>query len=169
MGHIEQHLRAELASNDGALDAGELEGIAFGAYASAGLSHLLEDELPPPAALALRLGLRVRAGDPPGGSPVVLVGSTIVHRAGLRRRELGLGVLHETSHALFARSGARHTHADVVALTLVLALPHAALRSARLAGELEPAALLERQRYAPRWALVARVEQAIESLGIEAA
>lgn len=156
-GDIEEHLRAE-GQAGGLLSPDELEGYATEAYRAAGLAHTLEYELPSPLVLLGRLGLSVRAGHPPEGAHAVWQGTTIVvptiHLA--EQREHGGALLHEGGHYLLRR--ARHTHADVIQLTLCLAAPWATVRAAVRAGALAPEALMLRQRFAPQWLLEWRCE-----------
>lgn len=72
------------------------------------------------------------------------------------KREHGGALLHEGGHYLLRR--ARHTHADVIQLTLCLAAPWATVRAAVRAGALAPEALMLRQRFAPQWLLEWRCE-----------
>ena len=72
---IEQHLRRELEAGVCTLDVFELEAVALCAYAFH--AHALSGELPSPRALATRVGLTVRPGALPPGTPGMLVGRTI--------------------------------------------------------------------------------------------
>ena len=165
---IEQHLRRELASGACTLDVLTLEGFALWAYVAARRVHTLHAELADPRTLAHGLGLETRVGPVPSGTPAILVERTIVHRLA-SGQTLGLVVLHEVAHWLLR--GRAHTHADVVALTLCLAVPDAALRSALKHCELSSEGLLMRQRHVPGWALEIRLSLATPQLreGNEAA
>lgn len=166
MSEIEQHLRRELACTC-TLDVLELEGLALHAYACAAGAHVLHGELPSPRELAKGLGLCTRPGPLPPGTPGALVDRTIIYCTRSRARELV--ILHEVSHHLLRSR--EHTHADVVALTLVLALPDPVLRSALAAGELSTDGCAARQPWVPRWAIDLRILVAARQLscGVDAA
>lgn len=155
---IEQHLRRELEAGVCTLDVFELEAVALCAYAFH--AHALSGELPSPRALATRVGLTVRPGALPPGTPGMLVGRTIVYCA--RTRARGLVILHELAHYLLRDR--QHSHGDVVALTLVLALPDPVLRSALNAWELSTDACVARQPWVPRWAIEERIVLAAPQL-----
>lgn len=134
------------------------EGYATEAYRAAGLAHTLEYELPSPLVLLRRWGLTTRIGRPPAGAHALWQQNTIVLPPASERnaREHGLIGLHEGAHYLLRR--AQHTHADVIQLTLCLAVPWPAVRAAARAGALTETALSLRQRHVPLWALAWRIE-----------
>lgn len=91
----------------------------------------------------------------------VAVDPDVVHpvlgsRPGAHEARARRALLHEGGHYLLRR--ARHTHADVIQLTLCLAAPWATVRAAVRAGALAPEALMLRQRFAPQWLLEWRCE-----------
>ena len=133
-------------------------GYATEAYRRTGLAHTLEYELPSPMILLRRLGLDVRLGKPPSGQHAAWQGRTVVLPTARDKdaREHGGAALHEGCHHLL--HGTQHTHADVIQLTLCLAVPWATVRAAVRAGALTPEALSHRQRHAPLWLLEWRCE-----------
>jgi len=165
-GAIQQHLEAEGRSGTGLLTRDEIEGHATEAYRRARLAHALAYELPTPHALARRLSILVRTAQPPGGVMAARVGDAIVVAPMSRadRRELCGALFHEICHDLLKRT--RHTHEDVIHLTLALVAPWETLRACAAAGELSAKALSTHyQPHAPLWLLQWRVGVAAELFG----
>lgn len=148
--------RLELRSGDRLCDAATLAGIAIGARLVA------EDRSA--RGLARAAGLEV-AHEPglPASVPALLVGLVILLRRRTDARRETLAILHELAHYLLARAEPLHTHADVWALTLLLAAPPAALSALAVAGVPLDADHLAWELTLPRWAAEERLVLSLSS------
>lgn len=101
-----------------------IEGLAEHVHELAGLGH----PFVPGELLALRLGYLVlaRSGDGCGGG--ALLADVLFVRPSADPHRQTLRELHELSHRLLEQHHGDHSHADVWALTLALAVPRSAFR-----------------------------------------
>lgn len=142
--------RAELRSGERLCDAHELAGIAVGA-------RLVAEERSA-RGLARAAGLEVAyEASLPAAVPALLVGLVILLRRRTDARRETLAILHELAHHLLARAATLHTHADVWALTLLLATPPAALSRLLAHGAPLDADQLAWEATLPRWAAEERL------------
>jgi len=148
-----------LSVYEGHMAVADLEGIAAAAWAAGRLCRSLAD----PRWLLRRWGIRMRPGRPAGTAYAQLlrrlrldrdgrpfVAYCVIYRATLRRRPLGLALLHEIAHRLLDPYD--HNERDVWALTLMLAFPLDELRAVEAEGW-TVRALQRHQLFVDTWAL----------------
>ena len=122
-------------------DPADIEGLAEDTHVRA----FAEVYFPTPRVIAERLGYTITDEHRGGCGQASLFGDELFVRPSADRKRLGLRILHELAHDLMDRHYPRHSHADVWALTLALALPRSLRR-------LHPL-----QVHVPRWAVALRL------------
>lgn len=137
--------RAELATA-WHVDAGHIEGLARETHAEAHLPDPFDGQSG--EAIALALGYLVLRNPAAACGAACLLPGLLSARPSPCDRVWNLRVLHEVAHALLRAHHPHHTHADVWALTLALAVPRGHLQRAGDA------------RHVPAWALRLRRQTA---------
>lgn len=137
--HAREHVLHELRQ-DWTVDSRKLEGLADAAHAKA------EPPFPFVPGLMLAVGNEFAVEDHHGcGCGISGLHPYILHvKRSADAQKYTLRILHELAHALLRQHYPEHTHADVWALTLMLAIPRSAYRRAELA------------RHVARWVVALR-------------
>lgn len=137
--------RAELVTT-WLVDAGHIEGLARAAHDATHLPDPFDGQSG--EAIAMALGYLVLRNPAAACGAACLLPGVLTARPDSCDLTWNLRVLHEVAHALLRRHHPHHSHADVWALTLALAVPRGTLARLSAAQHVPPWALRLRRQTA---------------------